>query len=198
MDIDGAPPPAGPAEPMPQAAPVQARAPGAAPLAEDGAVEGVDPCKWGQIAEAAAATRRGQQRRSGGGEGAMLFVEGCLRHPSRSPPKKVPRWRGRSAGAGGCAPPRAGVAARVQHDADMLSPGACQEEGAAHVEREQALGVGGQEGVGAGSDHSADGGACGAPVEALAVAAGASGRAHVVVALLRSQVEQGCIEEVWP
>lgn len=107
MDVDGEEPPAAAAaSPL-----VDDRAQGAAPAPDveraRALEDGVSP-KGETAAEDCGATRRGLQRRSGGsGAGDSGYGEapgaGHLRHPSRSPPKKVPRWRGRTAGGGRCA-----------------------------------------------------------------------------------------------
>ena len=200
MDVDGARPPA---------AAAQACGRGAVPACghgQDAAGKSAPPWACDTAAEDCRATRRGLARR---GSTGVVEGAGALRHASRSPPKKMPRWRGRSRSAGAVRGGAARVDISTGQPASSLRPRpewpiverlglsawACAPSSARRDEL--ASGAGGACGrAGNAGAAGASGVAGGAPMGALASPVSAGGKAHAAVALLRFQVEQGCIAEV--
>lgn len=199
MDVDGAQPPAPAREAAPAAQPAEERDRGdaAAPRNACGGQPEREPAGVCPAAVDDGGPRRDMQRRGSSGTCGDTLDPGDslnpgLRHASRSPPKKVPRWRGRSGRGSGApkVPSEAAQADGAMHAADksVKCVKACG--------REQAEAAGARRSGELKALRAASGEAGGDAAGARAAAADASSKAHAAVALLRFQVEQGSIEEV--
>lgn len=199
MDVDGARAPAFACEATPAAQPAEQRDRGAAAVPRN-ACGGQPEREPAGVCSAAAddgmprrnAQRRGSVDTRGNTSDPGDSVNPGLRHASRSPPKKVPRWRGRSGRGSGApkVPTEAAQAGGAGH------PAANSAKGFQACGREQAEAAGARRSGELRISRAASGEAGGDLAGARAAAAGASSKAHAAVALLRFQLEQGSIEEV--
>ena len=200
MDVDDAQLPAPACEALSAAHPAEERDRGAAEVPHN-ACGGQPARRPAGVCSAAVddgLTRRNAQRHgSVDNRGNTLdpddILNPGLRHASRSPPKKVPRWRGRSGRGSGApkAPSEAAQAGRAVHPADKSFKGV-QVSGQEQAEATGARRSDKPRPLRAGASGEAGGDLAGT----RAAAAGASSKAHAAVALLRFQLEQGSIEEV--
>ena len=196
MDVDGAQPPAPACEAMPAAHPAEERNGGTAAVPRN-TCAGLPKREPAGVCTAAvddgmpSSQRRGSMDTGGNPLDPGETLIPSLRHASRSPPKKVPRWRGRS-GRGSGAP-------KVPNEAALsggaVHPAVKSVKGLQTFEREQAEAAGARR-SGELKTVRAPSGEAGGDLVGARAAAGASSKAHAAVALMRFQLEQGSIEEV--
>ena len=199
MDVDDAQLHAPACEAAPAVQPAEERDRGAtaSPRVARGGQPEREPTGAGLAAADDGVTRRNAQRRGGVGThgdalGPGETLNASLRHASRSPPKKVPRWRGRSGRGGG---PHQAPGAAAEADVAM-HPAGKGSKGLQTCGRGQAEAASARRSSEATPLRAASGYGGGNLAGARAAAAGASSKAHAAVALLRFQVEQGSIDEV--